>query len=91
MSDIVHIAALGLCEHCGVLLNISDMPAEAMDADWVCPGCNRKTTGASFGYNEKQIKVRWVGPGGVWVNAEPNTDFNLGHMLVVLRFPSYPM
>lgn len=90
MSEIVHIAALGLCEHCGVLLNISNLPAEAMDADWVCPKCNKKTTGASFGYNKENVKVKWVGPGGVWVDAEPSDDFDLGNDLhVVLRMPRY--
>ena len=89
MSDMVHVAALGLCEHCGVMLNVSNMPGDAMDAVWKCPNpkCGKEITGASFGFDKKNVKIKWVGPGGVWVNTQPKRDFKLGNMLVVLRIP----
>ena len=91
-SAVVQVAGLGLCEHCGVLLTIEGLPAEAMDAEWKCPRCKKTLTGKSFGYKEvdgKWKKTRWVGKDGKWVNEKPGGDFDLGVLTVVKR-PLFP-
>jgi hypothetical protein len=76
-----YIGMLGLCEHCGTLLNIESMPPEAIDADWCCPNpeCRKKTSHSSFGYKNSsgQGGRRWVGPEGTWVDTKPTEDFVL--------------
>lgn len=76
---IVSIAALGICEHCGVVLSIQDMPAEAMDGVWACPNCRKALTNESFGYSKNGKKMHWVGPEGKWVDEEPSKRFQLGN------------
>ena len=88
MSQMVHIAALGRCEHCGTILNVSDAPADAMDAVWKCPKCKKEITGLSFGYDGNNQKFRWVGPNGEWTRTKPKEDFNLGNLLVVVQMPA---
>jgi hypothetical protein len=67
--------ALGICEHCGTILDITGFPSESMDADWICPNCKRILSHLSFGYDketEDAKRVKWVGPGGKWVDKAPN-------------------
>ena len=75
----VSINALGLCEHCGALLNMQDIPTEGMNAEWRCPRCEEALTGVSFGF-EGNMQVRWVGPEGKWVQTRPSKDFQLGEL-----------
>ncbi len=88
------LAAIGLCEHCGTLLNIEGMPAEAMGADWPCPKCKKNTTSASFGYKEvskgKWEKIRWVGKidGKLgWVTEKPTSSFRVGELEIWIESP----
>lgn len=82
----VHAASLGLCEHCGVLICLEGLPADAMDAKWVCPGCGGELTHKSFGYKTDQGgKEKWVGPEGKWTTGKPTEDFVLGPYFVVPR------
>ncbi len=82
------LGALGLCEHCGALVSMEGMPAEAADANWACPKCRGELTHLSFGYDrddEKSKKVRWVGPNAKWVDLEPTEDFMLGDLQVFVQ------
>lgn len=84
MSEVL-LEVLGRCEYCGVLMRMDDMPAEALDAPWLCPSCNKELTHLSFGYaSGRGGKERWVGPNGQWTNVRPTKDFNLGNLRVVL-------
>ena len=78
----VSLASLGLCEHCGILLTIEDMPMGSMDAIWKCPKCSGVLTGKSFGYEENR-KTRWVGNDGKWTTVRPTQSFDLGDWHVV--------
>lgn len=90
----VRVASLGLCEHCGALVSIEDLPVDAMDADWRCFACNGLLTHLSFGYDQGAQgahKEKWVGPSGQWVDERPAEDFHLGSMLVVTSLPLRPV
>lgn len=84
------LEALGLCEHCGILLTAHDMSADSIDADWACPKCGKLLTEKTFGYETKDGKpsrVRWVGPNGNWINVRPSNEFILGNWRIVQEFP----
>jgi hypothetical protein len=88
---IVLLAALGLCEHCGELLTIQDLPAEAIDADWKCPKCHGVITHVTFGYDQggRGAKIiRWVGKDGKWTDVKPEEDFRLGDWFITVETPS---
>jgi len=79
---------LGLCEHCGLLLSIEDLPADAMNAELRCPKCEGILNGESFGYDgngEKTKKTRWVGPDRNWVKERPTEPFDLGSWHVIIQ------
>jgi len=83
-----HMEVLGLCEHCNELLNLSNMPLDAIDAKWACPNsdCGREITHLSFGYDsggKNAKKVKWVGPKGQWVNEKPLSGFELQGIFVI--------
>jgi len=83
---LVCVEALGLCEHCGALQDVTNLPADAMSAKWGCSACGKILTGKSFGYGGKgrsYKKIRWVGPGKKWVNEKCKDDFNIGNLLVI--------
>jgi hypothetical protein len=89
-TKIVVAAGLGLCEHCGALVSIENMPMDSLDAVWACPKCKKTLTGKSFGYkkiNEKCERTKWVGPDGKWVMEEPKEDFDLGNLHIVREAP----
>jgi hypothetical protein len=72
----VQVASLGLCEHCGELLSIEDLPTEPTDEKWHCPSCRGELSHESFGYRTDQgDKFQWVGPDcGNWdVRVAPPT------------------
>jgi len=82
----VLLATLGLCEHCGVLITISDLPADAMDGDWACPKCGKLLGGKTFGYEGEGRdckKTRWVGPKRKWVSQKPTQEFTLGSWHII--------
>lgn len=84
------LVGLGLCEHCGALLSIEGMPAEAMDAKWNCPKCKKELTHKSFGFEligGKFEKKYWVGPECKWVNEKPKKDFKLGNWDILIEAP----
>jgi hypothetical protein len=84
----VLLAGLGRCEHCGTVFSIENLPAEAMDAKWLCSNCEGELTDKSFGYEEVDgdwKKVKWVGPQGEWVSEKPTEDFELGRFFVIIR------
>jgi hypothetical protein len=79
---------LGLCEHCGLLLSIEDLPIEAMDAEWRCPKCEGILNGQSFGYEgsgQEYRKVLWVGRDGKWTKEKPTEPFDLGSWHIIIR------
>lgn len=86
------LETLGLCEHCGVLVFISDYAGDdTMDAEWLCQ-CQGKLTHLSFGFDRGSSgarKVRWVGPDGKWVDEKPTEDFTLGDINVVIRVSKF--
>lgn len=80
---IVSVNSLGLCEHCGAIFSIQDMPPECLDAVWLCPTCRKELTNESFGYTLDGKKIKWVGPEKQWVNEEPKEIFQLGNFEVL--------
>lgn len=88
MSSVVNVsaAALGLCEHCGALLNMCTLPADAVNGEWRCPTCRGVLSHVSFGYDRPEKgaqKVRWVGPDGAWTDQKPVGEFQLGNLFVL--------
>lgn len=96
IEKLVSLAGLGLCEHCGVLISIDGLPADSIDADWICACCGKVLSHLSFGYESSEEessgfkKVKWVGPDGQWVLEEPVRDFNLGNWSVQVEPIRYP-
>jgi hypothetical protein len=91
-GEMVLLEALGLCEHCGAMMSIQNMPADAADADWPCPKCKKKTTHKTFGYENiggDWKRTKWVGKDGKWTSVKPTEDFPLGNLLVVMEMPRF--
>lgn len=89
-AQLVSLEALGFCEHCEAILNMENMPPDAMDAEWKCFSCEGTLTGKTFGYEQKDgkwEKTRWIGPGKKWVEQRPTEDFSIGSLFVVVRRP----
>ncbi len=94
---IIYLETLGLCEHCGQLITIQDMPADSMDAEWRCPKCEKVLGSNTFGYEkvgkegdrEKYEKTRWVGPEKKWVEQKPTKDFDLGNWHIMISIPRH--
>lgn len=87
---IVNVEALGLCEHCGTLQDLTNLPMDAIDAEWVCGVCKKTLTMKSFGYEDRGEdceKTRWVGPGKKWVKEKCKDNFNIGNLLVIPESP----
>ncbi len=85
-TEDVHIDALGLCEHCNALVSMLNLPADSIDAIWRC-SCGQEMSHLSFGFDKGGLgakKVKWVGPGRVWVDQQPTQDFELGHIHVMV-------
>ncbi|MDD2730506.1 MAG: hypothetical protein PHW33_00045 [Candidatus Portnoybacteria bacterium] len=83
---LVVAAGLGLCEHCGTLMTLEDMPAEAIDADWACPACGKIISSKTFGYEGKGAdcrRTKWVGPDRQWVEEKPKQEFVIGFWRVI--------
>ncbi len=86
------IVTLGLCEHCGMLVSMANMPDDAMDAEWHCPKCSGILGHASFGFDKGTRgakKIKWVGPDGRWTDEQPKDDFKLGDLYVCIHAPHY--
>jgi hypothetical protein len=80
----VHIAGVGKCEHCGAIVCIQNLPAEALDAEWKCPKCEGTLTHLSFGYEKPEGGARkFIGPDREWHNEEPGVEFDLGMLHVI--------
>ena len=61
--------SVGICEHCGALLTMEGMPAEAIDIKWTCSVCNGTLTHKSWGckkINGEWKKVKWPDENGKW-------------------------
>jgi len=89
-GTVVNVEALGLCEHCGALQNLTNLPVDAIDAEWVCSVCGKILTEKSFGYEGKDEdckKTQWVGPGKKWLKEKCKDDFNIGNLLVIPEPP----
>jgi hypothetical protein len=89
ITKTVLLVGLGLCEHCGTLITMEDMPSDSTDAIWCCPKCQKVITEKSFGY-EKGKKILWVGKDGKWTNAIPTSSWNgfiLGTWKVIIKTP----
>lgn len=86
-KQIFSLAVLGLCEHCGSLISMENMPGDAIEAEWKCPKCCGTLSGKSFGYNKKATKTRWVGLGGKWKRKKPEKDFDLGNWHIMIQTP----
>ena len=85
---VVPLAALGLCEGCEVLVDMTRLPTDAMDAAWVCNDCKKELTYESFGYEEvagKWNRTRWIGANGKWTDIQPAEDFTLGGYYVLVK------
>lgn len=79
---------LGLCECCGALLTLQDVPANALRGKWKCPKCGKTLTNKSFGneqIGDEWAKIYWVGEDGKWTDKKPDNDFNLGDWRVIVR------
>lgn len=84
----VYLENIGLCEHCGALLTMQDMPADAIDTDWKCPKCEGLLGNKTFGYEEingKEQKTQWVGSDGKWTKTKPTKNFDLGNWYVIIK------
>lgn len=83
-----YLAAIGLCEHCGGLVDITDYASdETMNADWLCGHCSKPLGHLSFGFDratQGAQKVKWVGPNGTWVDSKPEEDFKLGNITILI-------
>ena len=92
MEPLELVDSIGLCEHCGKLVSITDYAGdEGGNADWICM-CGKPITHLSFGYDKGTTgakRVKWVGPDGKWTNNRPTDDFKLGNILVIMRMPRY--
>lgn len=78
----INVSSLGLCEHCGTLLTLKDMPR---DIEWRCPNCYGALTNISFGYEKidgKWEKTRWVGKDKQWTTEKPIGKFKLGNWFI---------
>lgn len=89
-TRILVVAGLGMCEHCGILLTLEDMPQDSMNADWSCRKCKKPLTGKSFGYSEigdQWEKNKWVGKGNIWIAEKPTESFDLGSWHIIPDSP----
>ncbi len=88
----VLLELLGLCEHCGTLVFISDYAEDdTMDTEWLCQ-CKGNLTPRSFGFDRGSSgaqKVRWVSPAGKWVDKKSTEDFKLDDVNVVVRVSNF--
>ncbi len=68
------IHGLGICERCGSLFTVQDIPE---GVGWICPACKFKITDRSLGYEEYEgeKRVKWVNKNG-W-GPKPKKDFDL--------------
>lgn len=95
LAPLENIEALGICEHCGTIFSINNLPPEAMDAEWKCGKCKGILGNKSMGYKEvngKWKRVLWVGKKGKWVKKKPSDSFELGDTTVNVfpaRFPRF--
>ena len=91
----VPIEQLGMCVHedCRRIFYLGDMTPH----QWVgikCEWCGRPISWESLGRESVGAhgiyhKVRWVGPGGVWVDRKPEESFTLGRYYVMGGIPFY--
>lgn len=82
----VSLESLGLCEHCGALVSMEDLPSDSINAKWSCSRYRGTLTHLSFGYDQSKgtfKKTRWVGPKGEWVGEKPIECFPLGNWFVL--------
>ncbi|KPJ55669.1 hypothetical protein AMJ49_06600 [Parcubacteria bacterium DG_74_2] len=89
-----YIEALGICEHCGALVSLENLPAEALDAIWKCTKCEKELTSKSFGFEKIKgefKKTKWVGPGKKWTFVRSTKNFNIGNLLVSVTSPITPL
>ena len=89
-----YIEALGICEHCGALVSLENLPAEALDAIWKCTKCENELTSKSFGFEKVKgefKKVKWVDPEKKWTSVRPTENFNIGPLLVSVTHPLTPL
>lgn len=83
----VSLEDLGLCEHCGVLSVLEDMPFDISKAEYRCLRCGGPLTAKTFGYervNGILQKVKWVGSDRKWTKTKPAGNFTLGGWNVVI-------
>lgn len=82
----ISIESLGICERCGEILCMENLPSEAIDAEWHCPGCEGILSHRSFGFaSEQGGRAKWVGPDKKWTTTKPPDDFELGSWYVSVR------
>jgi NAD-dependent SIR2 family protein deacetylase len=91
-DKVVNLESLGLCEHCGALLNIEDLPSDAMNAEWRCPKCKGTITNKTFGYEEVNgvyKKIQWVWKGKKWTQRKPTENFDLNNWHITIKPINY--
>jgi len=92
MEPLELVDSLGLCEHCGKLVSITDYAGdEGGNAKWICE-CGKPLTHLSFGYDKGTTgakKIKWVGPNHKWTDTRPTDDFRLGNIQVIMKMPRY--
>ena len=84
----VHLQGLGLCEHCGTLVTIEDIPENATIAGWKCSRCGGGLSAKTFGFGKPDgvlRKIQWVGINGQWTKIKPTENFSLGGWRVLFR------
>ncbi len=83
---------IGLCEHCGQLIAITDYTESEGSEVWLCKHCGQVIGHSSFGFDQPETgckKVRWVGPGGQWVDKKPDETFNIEDLTVFVHSPRF--
>lgn len=88
IDKIVGLESLGLCEICGALLSVEDLPIDAMNSGWRCPGCKGIITNKTFGYEEINgvwKRIQWVGKGKKWTQRKPTENFGLNHWHIAVK------
>lgn len=94
MGSFIHVSVeqLGICTNndCGEVFSLGELtPHQAVGRK--CEWCGRPLTWGSLGRESVGVggiyhKVRWVGPGGVWVDRKPEESFNLTPYYVICGF-----
>lgn len=88
-EKVVALENLGICERCGAVVAITNIPSCAgpLIADLKnapCPACRGTLTPKSFGYNGRSERIAWVESSGRLTKKKPKKDFRFGRCCIVV-------